>query len=223
MTQPSASTLTQDNDEMHFQVPSFLKPNAEPRRGWNDHQRLRSSPVPAFNHPHRHLRGKNSEPFLKSFQHHHLRAQPCKAVPFPGRPEGGEEEALHRVVSKPERGTQWAAVFLPHPNRSPHPRPHHCPTVWFSKVRREEGRESLCAGLTCTRRGCRAPARCGRRSRCAPATPPRAAPSPPSARPPFPAAAAVPWPWPRECLLSPATAAAAASTAAQMDPATCQQ
>lgn len=81
----------------------------------------------------------------------------------------------------------------------------------------------LCS-FVCTRRGCRVPARCGRRSRCAPATPPRAAPSPPSARPLSPAAAAGPWPWLEELLPSrdaaAAAATAAAAAAAQMDSAT---
>lgn len=172
--------------------------------------------APAFNHFHRHLLDKNPEPFLKGFQQHHLRAASPGWLRCSGRPD-----ALRRKPPPCSSPRLLDAHSWP-PSSFPQHDPR--PPVRFSKVRSERGRKARCAGLTCTHRGCRAPARCGRRSRCAPATPPRAAPSPPSARPPSPAAGAGPWPWPEKRLPSRAVAAAAAAAAAaQMGSATCQQ
>lgn len=169
--------------------------------------------APACNHFHRHLLDKKPEPFPKGFS----AASPPSGEP--GSPGRVKEEGSLRLAPSPRPLEAHSR-----PPSSPRPLPRRDPRApaQFSKVRSQTGARPRCAGLTCTRRGCRAPARCGRRSRCAPATPPRAAPSPPSARPPSPAAAVGPWPWPEERLPSRAVAAAAAA-AAQVGSATCQQ
>lgn len=104
---------------------------------------------------------------------------------------------------------------FPHPNRSPHPRPTTAPRSGFPRSGAGRARVPF-ARASPARRGCRAPARCGRRSRCALRHllgPHRLRPTPGR----LSATAAV-HPCGRSHLLSPATAAAAASTAAQMDP-----
>lgn len=152
-----------------------------------------------------------TQTFLKCFGQHHLRAQPGKAA-FPRSRRRRKRRNSTSLGSAPPKCTQRAGR-LPSPNPAP-----------AFQGPAQGAREARCRGLTCTRRECRAPARCGKRSRCAPATPPRAAPSPPSARPPSPAAAAGPWPWPQERLPSQTAAAAAAvCTAAPMGSATCQR
>lgn len=157
----------------------FTNEEAEAWLRYTNHQRLLSSQLLPSTISTAIFRVTTQNPFQRAFNSITSVQSPGKLFVKSPRPRKGR--CLHLAVSAPARYMQPAPLLSRNPTPSP---------VFQDPT--QGRREAQCVGLTCTRRGCRAPARCGRRSRCVPATPPLVAPSPPSARPPSLAAAAGP-------------------------------